>query len=50
RSLTPGGKVILSGLLTEQEEWVRTAYETAGLKVTRREPIEGWETLVAQRG
>lgn len=50
RSLTPGGKVILSGLLTEQEQWVRTAYETAGLKVTRREPIEGWETLVAQRG
>ena len=49
KSLTPGGKVILSGLLTEQEEWVRTAYQAAGLEVTRREPIEGWETLVAIR-
>lgn len=48
-ALAPGGQVILSGLLTEQEEWVRQAYEDAGLSVTRREPIEGWETLVAAR-
>lgn len=45
--LVPGGKVILSGLLTEQEAWVREAYEAAGLAVTRQAPIEGWETLVA---
>ncbi len=49
KALTPGGKVILSGLLSEQEEWVREAYEAAGLEVTRREPIEGWETLIARR-
>ncbi|MBR9825903.1 MAG: 50S ribosomal protein L11 methyltransferase [Alphaproteobacteria bacterium] len=49
KALAPQGRVILSGLLSEQEDWVRQAYETAGLVVTRREPIEGWETLVAQR-
>lgn len=47
KALAPGGKVILSGLLTEQEEWVRGAFETAGLNVSRRNPIEDWETLVA---
>jgi len=49
RALVPGGKVILSGLLTEQENWVREAYEAAGLTLTRRDPIEGWETLIGQR-
>lgn len=48
-ALEPGGKVILSGLLTEQEEWVRQAFEQTGLKVQRRTPIEDWETLIAQR-
>jgi len=48
-ALVPGGKVILSGLLSEQEAWVREAYEAAGLSVLRREPIEGWETLVAMK-
>ncbi|MFS2318359.1 50S ribosomal protein L11 methyltransferase [Maricaulis sp. D1M11] len=47
--LAPGGRVILSGLLTEQESWVREAYEKAGLSVARQTPIEGWETLVASR-
>jgi len=47
KALAPGGKVILSGLLTEQEEWVRGAFEAAGLNVFRRDPIEDWETLVA---
>jgi len=47
--LAPGGKVILSGLLTEQEARVREAYTDAGLAVSRREPIEGWETLIATR-
>lgn len=49
RALAPGGKVILSGLLTEQEAWVRDAYEAAGLAVHRQPPLEGWETLVATR-
>lgn len=50
KALSADGKVILSGLLTEQEEWVRTAFEAAGLTISRRTPIEDWETLVAQRG
>ena len=45
--IAPGGRVILSGLLTEQEDMVRGPYEAAGLIVTRQTPIEGWETLVA---
>ena len=48
-ALAPGGKVILSGLLTEQEAAVREAYDNAGLTVSRQTPIEGWETLVAVR-
>lgn len=47
KALASGGKVILSGLLSEQEAWVREAYETAGLTVERRVPIDGWETLIA---
>jgi len=47
RALAPGGRVILSGLLTEQEPGVRDAYEAVGLTVSRSEPIDGWETLVA---
>lgn len=47
--LAPGGKVILSGLLTEQEAMVRAAYEAEGLTVHRQDPLEGWETLVASK-
>jgi len=50
RALAPGGRVILSGLLTEQESWVSEAYRAAGLSVSRQTPLEGWETLVAIRG
>jgi ribosomal protein L11 methyltransferase len=49
-ALVPGGKVILSGLLTDQEPNVRAAYEGAGLTVSRQDPLEGWETLVAAKG
>tara|TARA_R110002072_G_scaffold10055_3_gene47650 strand:+ start:2943 stop:3803 length:861 start_codon:yes stop_codon:yes gene_type:complete len=48
-ALAPGGRVILSGLLTEQEPWVRAAYESAGLTVHRQPPLEGWECLVATK-
>lgn len=48
-ALEPGGKVILSGLLTEQEAMVREVYEAAGLTVHRQPPLENWETLVAVR-
>ena len=47
--LAPGGTVILSGLLSEQENWVRQAYESAGLTVERRPPLDGWETLIARK-
>lgn len=50
KALAPGGRVILSGLLTEQEARVREAYEAEGLSVSRQEPLEGWETLVAVKG
>jgi ribosomal protein L11 methyltransferase len=50
KALAPGGKVILSGLLTEQEAKVRAAYEGAGLTVHRQTPLENWETLVATKG
>jgi len=48
--LAPGGRVILSGLLTEQESKVRSAYEACGLIVNRQNPIENWETLVGVKG
>lgn len=48
-ALAPSGRVILSGLLTEQEEWVREAYEAAGLVIDRQAPIDNWETLVASK-
>ena len=49
RALSPGGSVILSGLLVEQEAMVRKAYEKQGLVVTAREPLDGWATLMAVR-
>ncbi len=48
-ALEPGGRVILSGLLTEQEARVRDAYEATGLTVHRQPPLENWETLIAVR-
>ena len=49
RALSPGGSVILSGLLVEQESMVRKAYEAQGLSVTARAPLDGWATLVGVR-
>ncbi|WP_417482258.1 50S ribosomal protein L11 methyltransferase [Maricaulis sp.] len=48
-ALAPGGRVILSGLLTEQAGWVSDAYRATGLNIQRRTPLEGWETLVATK-
>ncbi|WP_417494348.1 50S ribosomal protein L11 methyltransferase [Maricaulis sp.] len=48
-ALAPGGRVILSGLLTEQAGWVSDAYRVTGLNIQRRTPLEGWETLVATK-
>jgi ribosomal protein L11 methyltransferase len=45
RSLTPGGTLILSGLLTKQEPLVRLAYESRGLVLAHRFRREAWSTL-----
>ena len=47
--LTPGGFVILSGLLPHQASSVVAAYSGAGLKLLRRLQIEGWSSLLMQR-
>lgn len=48
-ALNPGGIAILSGLLVEQEEQVRKAYEDKGVTVEAREPLDGWATLVVRK-
>ncbi|HQF30963.1 MAG TPA: 50S ribosomal protein L11 methyltransferase [Hyphomicrobiales bacterium] len=45
-NLACGGRVILSGLLTTQEEMVEAAYRGRGLVVARRLRIGEWSTLV----
>ncbi|MDG2306405.1 MAG: 50S ribosomal protein L11 methyltransferase [Candidatus Binatia bacterium] len=46
--LTPGGKLIVSGLLDSQEKDVRKALRGAGLRIRRRRCLSTWVTLVAQ--
>ena len=50
RSLQPGGRAILSGLLRRQEASVLAAYRPHCLALDFRIPIEGWVTLVLRRG
>lgn len=45
-ALAPGGKVILSGLLSEQVDDVSAAYRTEGLVVQDTVPLNNWRTLV----
>jgi ribosomal protein L11 methyltransferase len=45
-ALTPGGRVILSGLLRNQERFVRTAYLARGFRLERRIHRDAWATLV----
>ena len=47
--LAPGGRAVLSGLLTQQEAQVRTAYRIQGLYLVRRRRIGGWVTLELAR-
>lgn len=49
-AVRPGGTVILSGLLAEQESEVRSAYRGRRLMLSRRIAIAGWHTLVFRRG
>lgn len=44
-SLAPGGRIILSGLLTRQRDDVVAAYEAAGAKFINEKVIGDWATL-----
>ncbi len=50
RHLTPGGRVILSGLLVEQADDVLTAYARSGINLVHREDIVDWTTLTLAKG
>ncbi len=45
-SLSPGGRVILSGLLTEQSPEIVNTYGQLGLNVYATEEILGWTSLI----
>ena len=45
----PGGRIILSGLLTHQEPAVRRAYSQRGLVLEHRHRKENWSTLTYRR-
>lgn len=47
--LSPGGRAILSGLLTEQAERVIKAYAAVGLDLEDRGDIDVWSTLVLRK-
>jgi ribosomal protein L11 methyltransferase len=49
RHLAPGGVVILSGLLREQQRRVAAAYRAQGLRFVRAIPLGEWVTLVVRR-
>lgn len=49
RRLTPGGYVILSGLIVRDERFVLSSYLAQGLKLERRYTREGWRTLVLRK-
>jgi ribosomal protein L11 methyltransferase len=49
RLVKPGGRIILSGLLTHQEPQVRAAYTGRGLHLIHRRRLNGWSTLTYAR-
>ena len=48
--LAPGGRLILSGLLTAHAPGVIAAYRRQGLRLQSRTILDGWVTLVMRRG
>ena len=50
RYVAPGGRAILSGILTTQADEVTAAYAAGGLKLERRDDYGEWSTLVVMRG
>jgi ribosomal protein L11 methyltransferase len=49
RLLAPGGRVVLSGLLSSQAQPALTAYRAQGLVLERRIQLDEWTTLVLRR-
>lgn len=49
RQLAPGGRAILSGILTTQVDEVAAAYAEAGMPLSARDDLGDWSTLVVQR-
>ena len=47
--VSPGGRVILSGILTHQERRVFAAYRRNRVRLERRIELGGWTTLVLRR-
>ena len=50
RYVAPGGKIILSGILTDQGQEVIDAYLAAGFTLDRRDDLGEWVTLTMTRG
>lgn len=48
KNLSPRGILVLSGLLQDQDNSVRTTYEKQGLHVKSTFPINEWQTLVLE--
>jgi ribosomal protein L11 methyltransferase len=49
RSLAPGGRAVLSGLLRRQEPIVLAPHRGCGIVLDHRVVIDGWSTLVMRR-
>lgn len=49
RCLAPGGRLVLSGLLTDQERAVIAAHRAQGLVLERRWRRDAWSTLLMRR-
>ncbi|MBA47853.1 MAG: 50S ribosomal protein L11 methyltransferase [Paracoccus sp.] len=49
RHVSPGGKIILSGILGDQGQDVIAAYEAAGFALDRRDDLGEWVTLTMPR-
>jgi ribosomal protein L11 methyltransferase len=47
--VTPGGRIVLSGLLAGEANAAITAYRAVGLVLERRITLDGWTTLVVVR-
>ncbi len=48
--LAPGGRVVLSGITTDQKRWIVARYRNQGLVFERAYMLNGWAALVMRRG